>query len=107
VASPLAHAGHDKTDDVHYPHYRTTQIHFHPLTDRPTFESGLFTDLLLVRWSLVLAYLFFCINIALAFPAWGNWGFSPNPVLCIGQLAFALASMLIQVCPSTYLSIVP
>ena len=60
--------------------------------------SGLFSDLLLVRYSLVLAYSFLIISIILGFPDIYTWGMAPPPVtLCYGNLLWQIASLIVQV----------
>ena len=60
--------------------------------------SGLFSDLLLVRYSLVLAYSFLIISILLGFPDIYTWGMAPKPVtLCYGNLLWQIASLTVQV----------
>ena len=60
--------------------------------------SGLFSDLLLVRYSLVLAYSFLIISILLGFPDIYTWGMAPKPVtLAYGNLIWQIASLTVQV----------
>ena len=60
--------------------------------------SGFFSDLLLVRYSLLLAYAFLIVSILQGFPNFGTWGMAQKPVtLAYGNLLWQLVSLAVQV----------
>jgi hypothetical protein len=58
--------------------------------------SALFCDILLVRLSLVLAYIFLIINIALGTPPVSDWH-RPTHVVALGSLTWAIVTLSLQV----------
>jgi hypothetical protein len=58
--------------------------------------SGIFSDFLLVRWCLLLAYLFSIISTLFGFPKIQQWSPVPGSILSVGNLCWSSASLMVQ-----------